>query len=71
MGGAQWMVAKNSDSGSIFYNKLDTSKIGALGHSQGAGGVLNAVLLQPTLFDERDFQRVAEPDLVVDPGSRA
>ncbi len=51
VGGAQWMVAKNSDSGSIFYGKLDTSKIGAFGHSQGAGGVLNAVLLQPTLFD--------------------
>jgi predicted dienelactone hydrolase len=48
--GAQYMVAKNSDSGSIFYNKLDTSKIGAFGHSQGAGGVLNAVLAQPTLF---------------------
>lgn len=50
VGGAQWMVAKNADSGSIFYQNLDTSKIGALGHSQGAGGVLNAVLLQPTLF---------------------
>ena len=50
VGGAQYLVAKNNDSGSIFYHKLDTSKIGAFGHSQGAGGVLNAVLAQPTLF---------------------
>ena len=49
--GAQYMVLKNSDPASIFYNKLDTTKIGAFGHSQGAGGVLNAVLAQPTLFD--------------------
>jgi hypothetical protein len=48
--GAQYMVAQNSNSSSIFYNKLDTTKIGAFGHSQGAGGVLNAIILQPTLF---------------------
>jgi len=48
--GANYMIAKNSDSGSIFYNKLATNKIGAFGHSQGAGGVLNAVLSAPTLF---------------------
>jgi hypothetical protein len=50
LAGAQYMVAKNSDSGSIFYNKLATNKIGAFGHSQGAGGTLNCVLLSPSLF---------------------
>jgi pimeloyl-ACP methyl ester carboxylesterase len=50
LAGAQYMVAKNSDPGSIFYQKLATNKIGAFGHSQGAGGTLNAVLLSPSLF---------------------
>lgn len=38
---AQYMVARDSDSTSIFYQKLDTSKVGAVGHSQGAGGTVN------------------------------
>jgi pimeloyl-ACP methyl ester carboxylesterase len=39
---AQYMVARDSDSTSIFYQKLDTTKVGAVGHSQGAGGTVNA-----------------------------
>lgn len=38
---AQYMVARDSDSTSIFYQKLDTTKVGAVGHSQGAGGTVN------------------------------
>lgn len=39
---AQYMVQKDSDSGSIFYQKLDTTSVGAVGHSQGAGGTVNS-----------------------------
>lgn len=39
---AEYMVAENADSTSIFHNKIDINKIGAVGHSQGASGVLNA-----------------------------
>jgi len=39
---ANYMVQQNSNSGSIFYQKLDTTHVGAIGHSQGAGGVVNA-----------------------------
>lgn len=39
---AQYMVARDSDASSIFYQKLDTTKVGAVGHSQGAGGTVNA-----------------------------
>jgi hypothetical protein len=41
---ANYMVAANSDSSSIFYQKLDVKEIGALGHSQGATGAINALL---------------------------
>jgi len=39
---ANYMVQQNSNSGSIFYQKLDTTRVGAIGHSQGAGGAVNA-----------------------------
>jgi hypothetical protein len=39
---ANYMVQQNSTAGSIFYQKLDTTRIGAIGHSQGAGGAVNA-----------------------------
>ena len=41
---ANYLVQKNSDSASIFFNKLNVSQIGAFGHSQGAGGAINALL---------------------------
>jgi hypothetical protein len=50
LAGANYMIAKNSDPGSIFYQKLATDKVGAFGHSQGAGGTLNCVLLSPSTF---------------------
>lgn len=39
---AQYMVNRNGTSSSIFYNKLDVSNIGSMGHSQGACGAVNA-----------------------------
>ena len=42
LAGAQYMVAQNTTVGSIFNGNLDTTKVGAAGHSQGASGALNA-----------------------------
>jgi hypothetical protein len=39
---ANYLVGQNNNSASIFYHKLNVSQIGAVGHSQGAGGVINA-----------------------------
>jgi len=36
--GANYMVRENSNSSSIFYQKLEVNEIGAMGHSQGATG---------------------------------
>jgi hypothetical protein len=41
---AQYLVNANNDPSSVFYHKLATGQIGAVGHSQGAGGVVNAML---------------------------
>lgn len=41
---ANFMVQTNNDSTKIFYHKLNTSQIGAVGHSQGAGGSGNALI---------------------------
>ena len=38
-----YMLDLNKNSSSIFYNKIDTGKIGLSGHSQGGGGVINAI----------------------------
>jgi hypothetical protein len=42
---AQWMVTQDSSSGSIFFGNLDTDRIAAAGHSQGASGAVNAAIL--------------------------
>jgi hypothetical protein len=42
---AAYLVARNADAASIFYGKLDTANIGAVGHSQGAAGAINAMNL--------------------------
>lgn len=39
---AEYMIAQNSNSSGIFFNRVDTAHIGAAGHSQGASGVINA-----------------------------
>ncbi|MDQ2084923.1 hypothetical protein RBH29_00535 [Herbivorax sp. ANBcel31] len=42
--GIDLMISENEDSGSIFYNKLDTNAIGVTGHSQGGIGAVSASL---------------------------
>lgn len=48
---ANYVVAQNGTSGSIFYGHVDTSAVGAAGHSQGASGALNAAVLSGGLID--------------------
>lgn len=40
-----YVLALDSDPGSIFYGKLDESKVGAVGHSQGGAAVVNSAAL--------------------------
>jgi hypothetical protein len=42
--GALYLVNQDGTPSSIFYQKLDVANVGALGHSQGAGGALNATI---------------------------
>lgn len=39
----EYMKGLNSNSGSIFYNRIDVNKIGLIGHSRGGGGAISAV----------------------------
>lgn len=41
---ARWMVAQNDQASSIFFHVLSTTQVGAIGHSQGASGAVNAQL---------------------------
>jgi hypothetical protein len=41
---ATFLINANTDSKSIFYQKLNTDKIGSFGASQGAGGAINAMI---------------------------
>ena len=45
LAGVKYLVAQNRQPSSSFYGRLDTTKIGALGHSQGATGALNATIM--------------------------
>lgn len=45
------LIAADADPASAFYDALDTENIGALGHSQGAGGAINAALKAGGLID--------------------
>ncbi len=40
---ANFMIAANGDSASLFFHKLNVSQVGAIGHSQGASGAINAL----------------------------
>jgi hypothetical protein len=42
--GAHYLVNEEGNPSSVFYHKLDIANVGALGHSQGAGGALNATI---------------------------
>ncbi|MEU7855558.1 alpha/beta hydrolase [Nonomuraea sp. NPDC049141] len=48
---AQYLIARNTDSSSVFYGKLDVTKVGAVGHSQGAGGAVNTATKSGGLID--------------------
>jgi hypothetical protein len=41
---ANFLIAANGSPVSIFHNKLDVTNVGAFGHSQGAGGAINATI---------------------------
>ncbi len=41
LSGVQWLIEQNTGTGELA-GKLDTTKVGATGHSQGGGGALNA-----------------------------
>ena len=50
LAGANYLVNQNSNSSSIFFGKLDTTKVAAAGHSQGASGATNATVLSSGLI---------------------
>jgi hypothetical protein len=43
-GAARYLIAQAARPDSIFHDHLDTGAVGAIGHSQGASGVLNAMI---------------------------
>ncbi|AHH20293.1 alpha/beta hydrolase family protein [Nocardia nova SH22a] len=43
-GAARYLTDRAADPASIFHDRLDTRAVGAIGHSQGATGVLNAMI---------------------------
>ena len=42
-----WLLEENEDPDSVFYQRVDTGRLGLSGHSQGGVGVFNAVSGQP------------------------
>ncbi|HEY8547022.1 MAG TPA: hypothetical protein VIL36_18310, partial [Acidimicrobiales bacterium] len=42
LAGATWLAGENGRPGSVYHGKVDTSRIGATGHSQGGGGAIAA-----------------------------
>ena len=42
-----WLLEKNADPDSVFYDKADLDRVGACGHSQGGVGVFNAIGATP------------------------
>jgi hypothetical protein len=42
LGGVDWLIDENGRPGSLFFNQIDTGRVGATGHSQGGGGTINA-----------------------------
>jgi hypothetical protein len=45
LAGANHMISQNDNPSSVFYQDLDTTAVGALGHSQGATGAVHATIL--------------------------
>ncbi|MGH3734234.1 MAG: hypothetical protein ACRDT6_01190 [Micromonosporaceae bacterium] len=42
LAGARFLVSEDQRAGSVFYGRIDETKIGAAGHSQGGGGAIAA-----------------------------
>ena len=42
-----WLLEENEDPDSLFYQRVDTDRLGLSGHSQGGVGVFNAISGQP------------------------
>jgi pimeloyl-ACP methyl ester carboxylesterase len=42
LAGARFLIGEDARPGSVFYGKLDETRVGAAGHSQGGGGAINA-----------------------------
>jgi hypothetical protein len=67
LAGARYLVAENDRRASDFYRTLRTRRVGAVGHSQGAGGAVNATNRSRGLV--RTTVPVALPDeRLVSPG---
>ena len=49
-GGVLVAAYENGTAGTPFYNQLDTGNVAAVGHSQGAGGAVNAAVKYPSMF---------------------
>ena len=41
---ANFLIAANTNSASIFFHKLNVAQVGSFGHSQGASGAINALI---------------------------
>ena len=52
----------NKDSTSKFYGKIDETKIGSAGHSQGGAGAINAVTEQPSGTKYKSIYSASAPD---------
>ncbi len=62
-----YVLARNSDPTSLFYGHLDPEHVGVVGHSQGAGGTVNAANHSNGLIDTA--VPICLPDMKwVDPG---
>ncbi|NRH35168.1 alpha/beta hydrolase [Rhodococcus sp. MS13] len=50
LGAAQYLVDQNTNAESIFHQRIDTDNIASVGHSQGAGGAINAATQSANLI---------------------
>lgn len=64
---ANYLVNQNGNSSSTFYTKLDTTKIAAAGHSQGASGASNATVLSNGLIKSTALFNLPNPSWVSAP----
>ncbi|MFD4368041.1 alpha/beta hydrolase [Rhodococcus sp. NPDC058521] len=63
-----WVIEQNSNPASPFHNRIDTEHIGVLGHSQGAGGAVNATLHSAGRITSTALMNLPDPRWVNGPG---